>query len=122
MKNAGTKPLRCPVPRADDGYAKPFWQLEPYWHAPQPYRENDPEFDRTLQILQPEEIKTAIVNLSNFNRHPAHKTPALGTEPGTYQVWFEVFFHEEDEEIPKQFRSYLWRNELTSDIFKIVIK
>jgi hypothetical protein len=120
MRNVGNRARRCPMPLVEDGHSIGFWKLEPYWNDPRPVP--DHYLERSLKMLQPGESRSAIFELNNFRGSGTNKTPRLGSQPGTYRVWFSVFFHQNDEDIPMQYRKNLWREELTTNIIKIVVK
>ena len=120
IRNSGTRPRRVPLPFAADGYSIGFWRLGPYWDDPRPV--SDDYLERSLRILRPGESQSAILDLNNFRGSGTNTMPGLSTQPGTHRVWFSVFFHQDDEYVPAKYRQHLWREELTTNVIKIVVK
>jgi hypothetical protein len=121
MRNAGTRPRRCPIPRADDGRRKAYWTpTAPYWEDPRPDDEN--VYTRSLAVLNPGQSRKAIFPLNVFRAPGLTGKPMFGATPGNYKIWFTVFFHQEDEDVPVSYRKNLWRGEMTTNIIEIVVR
>ena len=123
MRNIGRKPRRCPVPFTEDGYLRSFWSLEPHWVDSRPPVDDKLIYARGLRILKPGESQTAIFVLNHFKDSHIDKNRIFGNERGKFQLWFSVFFEEEDENVPAKYRKNLWRDhDLTTNRFEIVIE
>jgi hypothetical protein len=122
MKNVGTRQRRSPVPLADDGQQRSFWSLEPYCEDPRSAPPNRLAFGRGSRSLKPGQSWSAVFQLNHFQCRKDNHIFILGNQPGTYRLWFEVWIHIDDGEIPRRYRANLWNDELTSTIFTIVVK
>jgi hypothetical protein len=121
MRNAGSRPRLCPVPLNDDGRGRNFWKLQPHWLDSRPYPDEDVMYDRSLKVLKPGESQRAIFTLNTFRGTGVKEGRAFGDREGNYEVWFAVFFAQEDEDIPAKYRTNLWRADLTSNIIELKI-
>ena len=122
MRNVGKQSVWCPVPLPDDGRSRNFWILEYNWDDPRPTTADNVALDRSLRLLRPGASRKAVFRLNDFRGVYSNKSTALGTARGTYRLRFSVWNHVDDEDIPAKYRKNLWREELTSNDFTIVIK
>ena len=123
MRNLGARPRVCPVPLADDGYRRTFWTLEsPYWDDPRPMWDDNVYYARRLGVLKPGQSRSATFSLNHLRAPGIAGKPMFGSLPGVYKVWFTVFFHQEDEDVPVRYRKNLWRGEMTTNIIEIVVR
>jgi len=122
MRNVGKRALWCPVPLPDDGRSRNFWILEQAWDDPRPGPPDNLALDRGFRLLKAGASRKAVFRLNNFRGVYGNKSTALGTARGTYRLWFSVWNHVDEEDIPVKYRKTLWREELTSNDFTIVIK
>jgi len=123
MRNLGTRPRVCPVPLLDDGYQRTFWTpAPPYWEDRRPMLDDSIHYQRRLGVLKPGESRSAKFPLNYFQAPGVEGKPLFGSRAGKYQIWFLVFFHQEDEDIPQRHRKNIWRGELYSNTIQIVIR
>ena len=122
MRNVGKRSLWCPVPLAHHGRSRNFWRLEPRWDDPEPSFDHKNFVHKNLRMLKPGTSRKAVFLLNHFRGASGNQLVDLGTSPGTYDLWFEVFFHQEDEGVPVKYRKNLWRQELSSNKFRITVR
>jgi hypothetical protein len=122
MRNVGTKPLICPIPHVDDGHRRGFWRLDRYWEDPRPQFEDSIFYARRLGMINPGESRTAIIDLSVYRAPGIDGKPSFGSRSGEYQFALTVFFHDENESIPKEYRKNLWRGELGTNTIEVIVR
>ncbi len=121
MRNRGQRLLLCPVPLANNDHPLNFWALRPHWSDSREYLVENAMYERSLKLMRPGESRRAVITLNHFQGTGVMKGRIFGQE-GKYQVWFEVFFDQDDEYIPAKYRPNLWRNDMSSNIIEFVVK
>jgi len=121
MRNRGSRPRLCPVP-LDDGRPLNFWKLQPHWLDSRPYPDEDEMYERSLKVLKPGESRRATLTLNHFRGTGVNQGLMFGSREGTYQVWFSVFFEQEEEDVPAKYRTNLWRADLSTNIIELVVR
>lgn len=122
MRNSGPQARRCPVPLDDDGHPLNFWKLQPHWLDSREYLVEDAMYERSLKIMQPGESRRAVITLNHFEGTGVKKGEIFGSHEGKYQVWFDVFFDQDDGYFPAKYLPNLWRSDMSSNIIEVVVK
>ena len=119
MRNVGRKPRLCPVPSSEDGYMRAFWRF----HATNNLRDPRPLLDdlyaRRLKLLRPGESRTATIALTNLQAIDEKGATKFGSRAGKYVVSATVYFHDDP---PRKYAANLWRGEMASNAFEIVVR
>jgi hypothetical protein len=121
IRNVGSRPRRCPVPTADDGYMKGFWRfsVSNTLRDPRPILEDSDLYARRLKTLRPGELRTATFSLSELQLIDESGATKFGSKTGKYLISATVYFHDDS---PRKYAANLWRGEMTSNDFEIVVR
>jgi hypothetical protein len=121
MRNVGSRPRLCPVPTADDGYMKAFWRfsVSNTLRDPRPILDDSDLYTRRLKTLLPGESQAATFSLSDLLLVDENGATEFGSKVGKYVISATVYFHDDS---PRKYAANLWRGEMASNAFEIVVR
>jgi hypothetical protein len=100
---------------------KAFWRfsVSNTLRDPRPILDDSDLYTRRLKTLLPGESQAATFSLSDLLLVDENGATEFGSKVGEYVISATVYFHDDS---PRKYAANLWRGEMASNAFEIVVR